>query len=26
VPALEMASITRGPMGQRALEFWHSHA
>jgi ribosomal protein S12 methylthiotransferase accessory factor len=26
VPALEMASITRGPLGQRALKFWHSHA
>jgi len=26
VPALEMASVTRGPLGRRALEFWHSHA
>jgi ribosomal protein S12 methylthiotransferase accessory factor len=25
VPALESASITRGPLGQRALKFWRTH-
>jgi ribosomal protein S12 methylthiotransferase accessory factor len=26
IPALEFASITRGPLGTRALQFWKAHA